>query len=103
MGVAVKQKGVPAGAGSGAPQKAIAISEPMAIISKGIVQVPLVATAVKGDPIYITAATNALTKTGPGAPPTTYKFGLCVEIAGEGRGVPTGLMRVDLDKKDSFV
>ena len=100
VGVAVKQKAARSGAGSGTPQKEIAIGERFAIINKGIVEVAVAAT--KGQPVYLTAATNALTTTGPGAPPTTLKFGMCVEIAGE-RGTPTGKVRVDLDAKDAFV
>jgi hypothetical protein len=107
-GVAVKQKVVPAGSGSGAPQKTIANGEDFAIISKGIVQLAqtdsgfaggAALTVVKGTPLYITAG-HLLTTTGPGA----GKFGRVVEVAGVGgRGTPTGMMRVDLDKKDSFV
>jgi hypothetical protein len=107
-GVAVKQKAVAAGAAAGAAtQKAIANGEQFAIISKGIVQLPNTQTgrvggtalsAIKGSPIYITAA-HALTLTSG----TNAKFGRCVEVAGAlGRGTPTGYMRVDLDKKDSF-
>lgn len=96
-GVAVKQKAPPSTAAAGTPQKQIAVSEPFAIISKGVVQVPNTITATKGAPIYITAATNALTLTAAG----NVKYGLCVEVAGQ-RGTPTGRMRVDLDKKDSF-
>jgi hypothetical protein len=97
VGVAVKQKAPAASAGTGTPQKQVAIGEPFAIISKGIVQVANGISAVKGSPVYIVAATNVLTLTS-GNP----KFGLCVEIAGQ-RGTPTAKMRVDLDKKDSFV
>jgi hypothetical protein len=96
-GVAVKQKAPSGGAAAGAPQRQIANGEQFAIISKGIVQVPNTITAIKGSPVYITAG-HALTLTGPGA----GKFGRVVEIAGQ-RGTPTGMMRVDLDKKDSFV
>jgi hypothetical protein len=95
-GVAVKQKAPASGAGSGAPQRQIANGEAFAIISKGIVQVPNTITAVKGSPVYISAA-HALTLTGPAG----GKFGRVVEVAGQ-RGTPSGMMRVDLDKKDSF-
>lgn len=97
VGVAVKQKAPGAGVGSGTPQKQIAIGEPFAIITKGIVQVPYVATSAKGSPIYIVAATHALTLTAAG----NVKYGLTVEIQGQ-RGTPTGRMRIDLDKKDTF-
>ena len=96
-GVAVKQKAPSSGAGSGTPQKQIANGEAFAIISKGVVQVPNSITAVKGSPVYITAG-HALTLTGPGA----GKFGRVVEVAGQ-RGTPAGMMRVDLDRKDTFV
>lgn len=95
-GVAVKQKAPASGAGSGTPQKEIANGEQFAIITKGIVQVTNAITAIKGSPIFITAA-HALTLTGT----ANVKFGKCVEIAGQ-RGTPTGMMRVDLDKKDLF-
>lgn len=95
-GVAVKQKAPAASAAAGTPQKQIASGEAFSIISKGIVQVANAITAIKGSPIYITAA-HALTLTSTG----NSKFGRCVEVAGA-RAVPAGLMRVDLDKKDSF-
>jgi hypothetical protein len=102
VGVAVKQKAPASGAAAGSAQNTIVAGEKFAIISKGLVQVPVVGSPAKGAPVYMTAATNALTLTGPGAPPTTYKFGQVAELAGE-RGCPTGFMRVDLDAKDSFV
>ena len=101
VGVAVKQKVVPSGAASGSAQKNIGIGEQFAIISKGLVQVPVVGSPVKGTPVYMTAATNALTLTGPAAPPTTLKFGMVTELPGE-RGCPAGFMRVDLDAKDAI-
>ncbi len=99
VGVAVKQKAPSASAGTGTPQKQVGIGEDFAIITKGIVQVPYVATAAKGSNITITAAGNVLALTAAGA--GVLKFGKVVEIAGQ-RGTPTGFMRVDLDKKDSF-
>jgi Uncharacterized conserved protein (DUF2190) len=99
-GVAVKQKAVSSAAGLGGspdPQKNIAIGEKFAIISKGVVQIDNTGSFVVGNPIYIIAATNLLTATSAG----NVKFGMCVEIAGQ-RGTPTGKMRVDLDKKDTF-
>lgn len=95
-GVAVKQRVVSSGAASGTPQKQIASGELFAIISKGIVQVANGISAIKGSPVYITTG-HVLTLTVG----TNPKFGRCVEVAGS-RGVPAGLMRVDLDKKDSF-
>lgn len=95
-GIAVKQKVVGSGEAAGAAQKTIANGEPFAIITKGIVQVANAITAIKGSPIYITTG-HVLTLTVG----TNPKFGRCVEIAAQ-RGTPTGMMRVDLDKKDSF-
>jgi predicted RecA/RadA family phage recombinase len=77
----------------------IAIGEKFAIINKGIVEVPNtpISAAVKGDPIYIVAATNALTTTVG----TNPKFGRVAEVASE-RGGRAGYVRIDLDSKDSF-
>jgi hypothetical protein len=97
VGVAVKQKAAASGAGAGTPQKQIAIGEKFAIISKGIVEVLNVASAVKGSPIYIVAASNALTLTAAG----NVKFGMCVELPSE-RGGRSTHMRVDLDAKSAF-
>jgi len=62
------------------------------------VQVNTVAGFAKGDAVYITAATGVLTETSAG----NVKFGRVVEVVGDGRGVPTGKVRIDLDAKDSF-
>lgn len=101
VGTAVKQKKPASGAASGSPQKNIAISEPFAIISKGIVQVPDtgsgVAAAAVGTPIYIIAASNLLTTSSAG----NVKFGMKVEGAGV-RGTPAAMCRIDLDAKDAF-
>lgn len=95
-GVAVKQKVAPFGTGpaTNAALVTVQIGEDFGIIDKGIVQVAAVATPAKGDAIYITAATNVLTKTAS----ANVKYGVVVEIAGQ-RGCPTGRMRVDLDLK----
>lgn len=97
-GVAVKQKAPSAGAGSGTPQKLISVSEEFAIITKGVVQIDaaLVSSPAVGDKLYITTATNALTK-GSGDTP----FGQVIELAGT-RGTPTGKIRVDLDAIAQF-
>jgi len=101
VGVAVKQVKPGSGLGAGAPQRNIAITEPFAIITKGVVQVPNtgagVAAATVGTPIYIIPASNLLTATASG----NTKFGMLIEKAGT-RGTPTGLCRIDLDKKDAF-
>lgn len=98
VGIAVKQKATAWSAGL-APANQIATSEKFWCITKGIVQVDVASlvTPVKGDPVYITAA-NALTKTSAG----NTKFGRIVELVGDGRTVPTGKCRIDLDMKDSF-
>lgn len=107
VGVAVKQGNAPFGTGPAfsAPGvvnpllNTIAIAEPFAMITKGIVEVPLtgIVTPAKGDAVYIVAADNTLTKTA-GA---NLKYGRIVEIAGQ-RGCPTGKVRIDLDHKATF-
>jgi hypothetical protein len=81
-------------------QAIIAAAEPCVIVCKGIVQVPFVATSVKGSTCWIHATTDALSVADPGAG-NGRKFGRVVEVQGQ-RGTPTGFMRVDLDSKDSF-
>ena len=99
VGVAVKQKAVASGQGAAGRQN-IAVGEQFAIISKGLVEVPVGGlTVAKGTPIYITVASNTLTTTGPAAYGTTNKFGRVVEVPGE-RGGRTTHMRVDLDDAD---
>jgi len=93
-GVAVKQKAPSASAGSGTPQKQVAVGENFAIINKGIVLVHSIIGAARGTLIYITAATNALTTSAGG----NVVYGRIVELGGE-RGTPAGKMRVDLDSK----
>lgn len=95
VGVAVKQKG--RGFNSLiADQAKIDDDEKYYMITKGVVQVPTVSGFAKGDRVYITTADNTLTETsGAGTKP----FGTVVEIAGEGRGVPVGYCRIDLDLK----
>jgi hypothetical protein len=114
VGVAVKQKGVASDVGLGSEaagyaSQAIASGEPFAIISKGIVQLYNTTNgrkggtalgAVKGSPVYISAA-HVLAITGTAAEAGPFKFGRVVEVAGQ-RGTPTGMIRVDLDKKDSI-
>lgn len=97
VGTAQKQKAPAAGAAIGAAQTTIAVGEDFVIVCKGIVEVPYVATAAKGSPIYIDDTNDTLTLTAT----ANVKFGLVVEIQGQ-RGTPTGFMRVDLDKKDTF-
>lgn len=98
-GVAIKQKAVKWDAGLAA-QDEVGIGESFHIRTKGIKQVPFVSGAVKGSPVYITIATNALTIT-PGGAGVSENYGVVVEIQGQ-RGTPTGKMRVDLDLKHTI-
>lgn len=103
VGVAVKQKAVSWTLGLDA-QAQIADGEQFALIVKGIVEVPDEAGFAKGDPIYIADAsvTSGVTTFDLNETNTNDKFGVVVEVVGDGRGVPTGRVRIDLDKKDSF-
>lgn len=101
-GIAIKQQAAPAGTGLGATAiTQIAISESFIIQIKGRVYVANSRSEggafAKGDPVYIIAATNLLTAVST----SNVKFGRVVELAGT-RGVGTGMMRVDLDLKDTF-
>jgi hypothetical protein len=96
VGIAVKQKSVSWKLGL-VDQNKIKAGEQFWLLYDGIVQVDNVAGFAKGDPVYITPA-NALTETATG----NTKFGRVVEVVGDGRGVPAGKVRIDLDKKDSF-
>jgi hypothetical protein len=102
VGVAIKQIAPPAGTGLTDPlNTTIQIGEKFVIDVKGIVEVPNtgpgMAAAVKGTPVYIVAADNTLTTTGPAG----GKFGRVTELPGE-RKTPTGYCRVNMDMRDSF-
>lgn len=97
-GTAVKQKPQPWSVGL-TGQQTIAITERFVIRDKGICEVANtgIAAAVVGDPVYIVAATNALTTTAAG----NVKFGRVAELPGaQNRGVATGKVRIDLDQRD---
>jgi len=96
VGIAVKQKAVGFAEGMAA-QNVIVDDEEFLLIVKGVVQVATVSGFAVGDDVWIDPDDNKLTET------TTenVKFGRVVEIAGE-RGTPTGMVRIDLDAKDSF-
>lgn len=101
-GIAVKQKVVSWTEGLAA-QALIQDSEDFLIIDKGVVQIPIEGGYAKGDALYIAAASTTsgvttfdVTETAGGNTP----FGRVVEVPGDGRGVPTGFCRVDLDAKD---
>jgi hypothetical protein len=103
VGVASKQKQPLSSAGLGGtpnPQINIPIGEQFVIVEAGIVLVPYVATAAKGSTVWINVTNDALTLTDPGAG-NGRKFGRVEEIQGQ-RNTPTGFMRVNLDRKDSF-
>lgn len=94
VGVAVKQKATHWSDGL-AVQAQIQIVEPYLVIRDGVVQVADGGAGfVDGDAVYITSA-NALTKTSGG----NTRFGRVVEVPGDGRGVPTGQVRVNLDER----
>lgn len=96
IGIVVKQKAQSWSAGlTGA--NLIAVGEKCWMITKGIVQVNDPTGLGADGPVYITTA-NALTATVG----TNAKFGRVVETTGDGRGVPTGKVRIDLDARDSF-
>lgn len=95
-GIAVKQK--PAHWSDGlAAQNQIQVGEPYLILRRGIVQVANTGSFTKGQALYITSA-NALT----GTATSNTKFGRVVEVPTDGRGVPTGFVRVNLDERNSF-
>lgn len=102
-GVASKQKAPVATAGLGGapnPQINIPIGEKFVIITKGEVNVPVVASAPRGTTIWINKTNDALSIADPGTG-NGIKFGKVVAVAGE-RAVPTGYMAVDLDQRASF-
>lgn len=97
VGIAVKQKATHWSDGL-AVQAQIQINEPYLMLRRGIVQVPDGgANFVDGDAVYITSG-NVLTKTVG----SNTKFGRVVEVVGDGRGVPAGLVRINLDERESF-
>lgn len=98
VGIAIKQQAPDPTAGLVTPM-VIAASEPYYLQDKGEVLVDItgISSPAQGDPVYMVAATNALTKTVG----SNLKFGRIVEVAGK-RGVPAGKCRIDLDTKDSF-
>lgn len=97
VGVVIKQKAQRWSDGFVTPIT-IANGEKCWMITKGIVQVPFVAGFAKGDPVYIIPATGVLTETAT----NNFKFGKVIEVVGDGRSVPSGFVRIDLDAKDSF-
>lgn len=112
VGTAVKQVGYTLATARSAVAT-IAVGEQFFLATKGEVECPYIAGAVLGDPVSITTATGALTNTTPGggqikvgrvsALPGTFGEPLTPTTTGVTPVIPTGgLMRVDLDTKDSF-
>lgn len=95
-GIAFKQK-APAWDLPFANQKIIIIGEDFLILDKGEVEVAALGGAVKGQAVYITTATNALTLSVPGAG-LGFPFGRVAELPGQ-RGTPATKMMVDQDAK----
>ena len=93
-GIASKQ--VPAHWSDGlTAQNQIQINEPFVIRRGGVRQVADGGAGfVDGDLVYITSA-NVLTKTAT----SNTRFGKVVEVPGDGRGVPAGMVRVNLDER----
>lgn len=104
-GIAIKKQAAAAGTGLGdAKITTVQVGEKFHIELKGEVEVTNArqegGTFAKGDAVYIRASDNLLTATST----SNIKFGRVTELAGEGRGLPTGstLMRVNLDAKSTF-
>lgn len=77
----------------------VGIGENFALITKGIVEVPVtgISSPAVGDAVYITAADNTLSKTAS----ANVKYGRIVELAGV-RGTKAGYCKIDLDHKATF-
>lgn len=99
-GVAIKQKAAPWSAGLVAPGL-IAIGEQFVMRVRGQHEFPNtgIAAGTLGQAVYIVAATNALTLTATGNVP----FGYIAELPGSSRSVPTGRVRIDIERKPPLV
>lgn len=97
VGIAVKQR--PAHWSDGlAAQNQIQANEPYLILRGPLVQVADGgASFADGDLAYITSG-NVLTKTVG----SNQKFGRVVEVPADGRGVPTGQVRINMDERETF-
>lgn len=108
VGVAVKQVAVSATAPL-AGQQDIPVGERFHIRTKGIRQFPTAtgtkaaatAAGTKGQGVYIRPADNTLHLAGATAI-GDLPYGRIVELPADGRGVPTGHVRIDLDMKDTL-
>lgn len=101
-GIATKQKAVPWAEGL-ASQDLIQDGESFVMDITGVCEVDNVSGFAKGDAVYIIAASESggvttfeLTETAGSNTP----FGRVVEVVGDGRGVPAGKVRINLDTKD---
>ena len=99
VGQAVKQR-APAWDSTPASHDDIAITEPFALISKGIVEAPTIGGAVKGSTVS-DHRVEQRARTHRPRRRSGRKVGRVVELAGE-RGGRSTHIRIDLDAKDSF-
>lgn len=99
-GVAIKQKAAPWSEGLVSPGL-IAIGEQFVMRVRGQHEFPNtgISGATLGQAVYIIAATNALTLTASGNVP----FGYVAELPGSSRSVPTGRLRIDIERKPPVV
>lgn len=99
-GVAIKQRAKPWSEGYTNPG-VIAIGEQFVMRVRGQHEFPNtgISGATQGQAVYIVAATNALTLTASGNVP----FGYVAELPGGNRGVPTGRLRIDIERKPPVV
>lgn len=93
VGIAIKQK-APLPTDALATTKLIAVSEAFILKHKHVVEVPTVSGGNQDVLIYINTTTFALQTASSGG----VAFGRVADAAGQ-RGLPSTLMRVDLDRK----
>lgn len=103
-GIAVKQQEQSWTLGI-ANRNVILVGEAFAILHQGVAQVAssLLASAAKGDAVYITPATNALTRNTAPASATNVAFGRITSVAGDNRGTPSGFIRIDMSARDNVI
>jgi hypothetical protein len=97
-GIALKQR-QPAWDSALTAQGTILATEPFYLKDKGECRVvlathPGITDTSKGAPVFIIPATHLLTTTASG----NERFGAVVEASGE-RGLPTGHIRIDMDRR----
>lgn len=98
-GIAISQKEPAATAGLVTP-RVVAVDEDFVIAHQGICQIDasLLATGVRGDPVFINNTTDALAEAGGAG---LVPFGRIIEVAGE-RGTPTGKIRINMNLRDTI-